>query len=441
MSAAAPRVLFIAPSAYPLGGVQTWLDYVLPGLAQMGWEPLLGLVSGVLHDTSQYLAAHPGHRYTIIDNPTGSPEGRVRALMASISRTRPDLVVSVNVYDCYEAVARLRTSGATAPRIAMADHSLEPDFLIDAIEHRDVIDGFIGTNRLSTVLALRQGIAPDVVHYAPYGVPPTKFLPRAGREADGLLRIGYSGRLDQDQKRADDIAGVVDALHSQGVQFHLRVAGGGPALAQVRERLREHEASGRVAFLGVLAAADLQHNVYLWADALLVTSFWETGPIVIWEAMACGLPVVSARYVGSGAEAALAHDVNCLLFDIGDREAAAYQLARLRDANLRVALAQQGLRLVQERYTRARSIEEWDKVLRAILARQATGHAPQGPARAASGRLDRLLGVRAGETVRRLAGRRFKHSEPGGEWPHTGHALSPRDEQAHWRLAQEVDAA
>ena len=64
------RLLFVAPSAYPLGGVATWLDYLLPGLEEQGWEPSLGLVAGKHHDPVRYLAAHPLQRAVSIHNPT-----------------------------------------------------------------------------------------------------------------------------------------------------------------------------------------------------------------------------------------------------------------------------------------------------------------------------------------------------------------------------------
>src|SRR5262245_37215454 len=38
-------VLFVAPSAYPLGGVVTWLDYLLASLAYCAWRLVLGLTS------------------------------------------------------------------------------------------------------------------------------------------------------------------------------------------------------------------------------------------------------------------------------------------------------------------------------------------------------------------------------------------------------------
>ena len=67
----------------------------------------------------------------------------------------------------------------------------------------------------------------------------------------------------------------------------------------LRDALAQGGWLGRTRFLGVLDAAALR-RAYGEAGCLLLTSAWETGPLVVWEAMAAGLPVVSAAYTGSG---------------------------------------------------------------------------------------------------------------------------------------------
>jgi glycosyltransferase involved in cell wall biosynthesis len=81
-------------------------------------------------------------------------------------------------------------------------------------------------------------------------------------------------------------------------------------------------------------APRLAAEVYGHHHALVITSSWETGPIVAWQAMASGMAVVSSRYVGAGLEGALEHDATALLFPCGDTDAAAGELARLREPAL-----------------------------------------------------------------------------------------------------------
>lgn len=440
-TATAKRVLFVAPSAYPLGGVQTWLDYLLPGLAQCGWQPVLGLTVGRFHDVGRYLAVHPWGDCVSITNPTGSAEGRIRALIETIHRVHPHLVVSVNVPDVYAAVERLRAQQETTPHVAMSNHSIESQYLSDAKIWRHVLDGMIGTNRLTCRLAEEYvSLEAARVHYAPYGVECPSLPVRHARN-EGALRIAYSGRLDERQKRTQDIPTILDKLNELGVDYKFHVAGGGLSEAALRERLRSGIESGRVRFLGVLDPAVLNECLYDWADVLLVTSLWETGPIVIWEAMARGLPVVSSRYVGSGLEGSLKDGDNCLLFPVGDTEMAAAQLRRMTDPTLRAALAERGYQQVRECYTREQSVKSWDRCLRAILQQPRCGIHSQLNRVTPAGRLDRWLGTGVGESVRRALGQSYRHTEPGGEWPHVHgfYNLEDQNNNEFWVRVAQVD--
>jgi hypothetical protein len=152
----------------------------------------------------------------------------------------------------------------------------------------------------------------------------------------------------------------------------------------------------------------------------VITSAWETGPIVAWQAMASGMAVVSSRYVGSGLEGALEHDVTALLFPCGDGAAAAAELARLRQPQLLERLSRAGYALVAGRYSEEASLAAWRRALDQVMALPPLAAAPPEPSPASTGRLDRWLGTRRGEDLRRLLGQRFRHGNAGSEWPHSG---------------------
>jgi hypothetical protein len=187
-----------------------------------------------------------------------------------------------------------------------------------------------------------------------------------------------------------------------------------------------------------LAPEELNRELYGWADVLLVTSFWETGPIVIWEAMAHRVAIVSSQYVGSGYEGSLRHGENCLLFPVGDAGEAARQLARLTDTALHDRITEAAYALVGERYTCERSVEAWDRAFRAILELPVPDLDNRRTQVPAAGRLDRLLGTGMAEAMRRALGVSFRHADPGGEWPHAmGGPLIDREE--YWERARSLD--
>ena len=435
-----PTVLFVAPSAYPLGGVAVWLDYLTPALAAHGWTGIAGLVAGPCHDVAAYRAAYPRLPVVEITNPTGSHEGRIRAIERALLQHKPDVVVAVNIVDVYAAAQRVRQRGQRTKTV-MALHGIAADLLGDLARESTWLDAVIATNRLACRLCVEHaGMPPERVLYAPYGVDVDALGALARAPRVGPLRIVWVGRLEQDQKRVGDLPAIAAELDRLGIDYVLRLVGDGPEREPTLQSLQPWLESGRVEYAGALPAAELGPRVYANADVLLLTSSWETGPIVIWEAMAAGVAIVTSRYVGSGLEGALLHEQNCLTFPVGDGAQAARQLERLaNDASLLEQLAGAGRRLVAERYAIGQSVRGWALCLDAVM--QLPERAPGAPTLSPkpAGRLDRLIGVGGAESARTALRVAFRHGDPGGEWPHT--AALRADEVALIDLAQLLDKA
>ena len=437
-------VLFVAPSAYCLGGVQVWLNKLILGLrADPQWSTMLALPSGIHHDLPRYLRAYPDLAPVPIANPTGSGEGRRRAISKLLLAHNPDLVVGVNIADLYPAVRRARRRGYTG-RVVFSLHGLAGDLLADIADEADLLDGVIATNRLSCRLVEQlTALPPERIFYAPYGVD----FPHANAATNRLngeasatvpLRILWVGRLEQEQKRVHDLKGILIALDRKNLPYQLTIAGDGPEQEALRQALQPWIIDQRVIMAGALSSQIMISTVYPSQQVLLITSQWETGPIVAWEAMAAGLSVVSSAYIGSGQEAALQSGKNCLLFPIGNSEAAASALARCGDRHLREQLVQHGRELVHQRYTQEASLQAWKEAFGSVLAsaprRQINLEKPLPP----SGRLDHVLGASLAERLRRRLGVQFAHQSAGGEWPHTAHGEIRED--SILEQAREIDA-
>jgi hypothetical protein len=182
----------------------------------------------------------------------------------------------------------------------------------------------------------------------------------------------------------------------------------------------------------------MPQKVYRRAHALIVTSHWETGPIVIWEAMAHSVPIVSSAYVGSGLEAALVDRINCLLFPIGNTQAAAIKIGELVTSSpLMSQLRMNALQTFQQRYTIPRSVDVWHQVMQATLQRRPQGELPRMTS-SEGGRLNRLLGLTMANRIRAWTGKRPPDTGPGGEWPHTlcGDLV---EDAVFWEMATSLD--
>jgi glycosyltransferase involved in cell wall biosynthesis len=417
------KILFFAPSAYLLGGVQDWLADLVPGIRREGHDVTVAVPDGVFHCFESYRKAYPGLACIGLRNPTGSQEGRIQSILNCIVFIQPDLIVGVNIAALYPAVARLRLLGDLVGKVIITLHAIEADYLQDLRQFRAIVDAVVVTNKLTGALVAQESLVPNErILYAPYGVKmPTPKLPLT--MSHDLLRIAWVGRFEQTQKRVHDLVSILQRLDSISFPFCLSLAGDGPEATSLQEQLQPWIRTEQVRWLGRLDKHQLQHQVYDQSDVLLITSSWETGPIVAWEAIAAGLVVVSSRYVGSGAEGALKDGQTALLFSVGDCESAALALAKLLDSNLRTSLANSALEMVRHRYSDSASLAAWLNVFSISM------ELPPLPldyaefvrfaATIPSGRIDSWLGVTRAEYLRRFLGLNFRHLSAGSEWPHS----------------------
>jgi glycosyltransferase involved in cell wall biosynthesis len=433
-------VLFIAPSAYRLGGMQVWLHDLVSYLeVNSCWDVNIALVSGRHHCIKSYESVFPGFPVLPLENRTGSPEGRRQAIALLLRERSPDLVIGVNVADLYLAASLARLKGFKG-RVVMSLHAIAADLLEDAKAYSFLIDAVIATNYLTCrILKDVSGFPEDRVMYAPYGVKSDNSLLNltSSQSTNDPLLIAWVGRLEQDQKRIWDLLPILTHLDSLGLSYHLTIAGDGPEMHRLSDSLRHWTSRGLVTLLGALSPLQLQSDVYANHHVLLITSNWETGPIVAWEAMSAGLVVVSSSYIGSGLENALRHDENCLLFPIGDTVRAAHAIFGLRDSARRVMLSRRGQSLVKERYSKEASNISWFNALQKVLSLPSLPVASPALSSVPSGRLDRLLGIPLAEIVRQKLGIKYTHRSAGSEWPHTLHGTA--DEQYLLDIAAELD--
>ena len=199
------RILFLTQTAHPVGGVENWLEYLVPGLERHGWKVTVGLVHGRRHhDPDRYLAAHPYRNTVRVSALTGTPEGRVRAVVCAMSRAPYDIVVPVNVADVLEAVRRVKAGGRQL-RILYPLHGDLPSYLQDVSYYRGCLDYAVSTNRRGQLnMQLVGGLAPQRTAHVPCGSPPALALPDLDGSGD-VLRLAYVGRLSQEQKRVREL--------------------------------------------------------------------------------------------------------------------------------------------------------------------------------------------------------------------------------------------
>lgn len=199
---------------------------------------------------------------------------------------------------------------------------------------------------------LRQGIDLGAYEYAPAA--------RTG----GPLRVLSVGRLVE-KKGFLDAADAVAAAAADGHDLVWTVIGGGPERQRLEERVARHDLADRVTLMGPrtrneVGRAMRASHVMLAPSRTASNGNMEGIPVVLMEAMASGLPVVSTHH--SGIPELVVDERSGLLVSEGDVDALSRCLGLLdRDEPLRRRLAAAGRERVDE-------LHDADKQLDTLLA-------------------------------------------------------------------------
>lgn len=129
----------------------------------------------------------------------------------------------------------------------------------------------------------------------PSGITGACYRMNAPASRHGLL---YVGRITAHKNLALLIA-AFEELCRRGYEEKLTIAGDGPALEAVRRRAASSPCRARIEIAG-LVSDEQKYQLLAGARLLMLTSQREGFPRVVAEAMASGLPVVTARYPQNG---------------------------------------------------------------------------------------------------------------------------------------------
>lgn len=347
----------------------------------------------------QRLSGHQVLAFSIAPGPEGPVSSAFRAAgvfaetVAKGPRVDPSLPVRlaahlrshhVNVVHTHNPHALIY--GAPAARLAGAvvvhsKHGMNPDtsrrlWLRRAAAR--MVDAYVTVTPTLAKAAVDQGDCdPSRLHVVPNGIDVLRFAPNEAQRRkireelaipDGAWVVGTVGRLAKEKDQALLVDAMAPLLRATQ---HLVIVGDGPERDALRARV--DRSPGRE-YVHLLGNRDDVESVLAAFDAFALTSRTEGLPLVLLEAMATGLPVVSTA-VG-GIPDLLKDGVTGFLVPAGEREPLA---DRLRLLSMERALSQNvgdaGRREVLQRHGVDRMAREYVALYESIL--QARG-GPRG---------------------------------------------------------------
>lgn len=199
----------------------------------------------------------------------------------------------------------------------------------------------------------------------PYGVPvPENTGSGVQGRTEEPLRVVYSGRLTQHQKRIFDLVEVILLCRSRGLPIRFSIAGSGSDQNEVRRRLEPAIGDGTVIMEGLLGSSEM-NRLLDQSDVVILTSDYEGLPLILLESMArhC-VPVVSR--IASGISEVIREGETGNTIRIGDIESFASALARLADdrAELRRMAGQAAEVIRSGRFNIEQSADAYEKLAR-----------------------------------------------------------------------------
>jgi glycosyltransferase involved in cell wall biosynthesis len=301
-----PRLLLLAPWL-TLGGVDKFNLDMLDQLSRQGWD--VTVVATALGDQAWLpLFAHltPDtfilpHFLRLVDYP--------RFLRYLIQSRQVDVVMVAHSEMGYRLLPYLR---AECPDATFVDfchiedeewkHGGYPRL---AVEYQALLDlNLVTSNHLARWMQ-QAGAEAQRLRVCYINVDVTTWCPAPTQRGPVRQELGidttlpmvlYVGRLCA-QKQPQVFAHTVLRLAQLGVRFVGVVAGEGPELEWLQTFIAQQGLDAQVRVLGAVSNARIR-ALMTTADVLFLPSQWEGIALVLYEAMACGLPIVGADVGG-----------------------------------------------------------------------------------------------------------------------------------------------
>jgi N-acetyl-alpha-D-glucosaminyl L-malate synthase BshA len=217
-----------------------------------------------------------------------------------------------------------------------SDVTIVPDLLDVSILARLLEKSGATVTAASRFLAQRvarvYGVAPGNVHIIPNTIAP-EYLQDYPCSGDTPPYFLHCSNL-RPVKRAYDVAlgmcklrKMFEARRLTGMP-HLKIAGEGPDLPELRVLVQKCGLEEYVEFCGMVSDKTELARLMACAKALILSSLTESQPLVVLEAMAVRTPVVCSNF-SSAPELIGDHEERGWTFDIGDAQQLADLLMRL----------------------------------------------------------------------------------------------------------------
>jgi len=225
------------------------------------------------------------------------------------------------------------------------------------------VDAFIALTEFQRGLVIEAGLPAEKVHVKPnvtaLNVAPVPWTQREERAI-------FVGRLSTEK----GVHILLEAWRLWGSSApHLEIVGNGPESPHLRDWAKEH-LGGIVTFAGQLTAAAVQSRLAS-AKLLILPSLWFEGfPMVLLEALACGVPVMASRL--GAMPCLISEGIEGGFFNPGDSDDLCRVVKKAWAESGRLeAMAMKALQSFESKYAPAKTYDTLQHIYRMAAAQRA----------------------------------------------------------------------
>ena len=356
-----PVVQFISyDSPKDVGGVSSWLRRIVPRLRDRGIDARVDLFcfgNKPGANAAWYRAQNVPCRWSPWQHDTYQA---VRQCLRWLREDLPQVYIPNCIVPAYFAAAEAKRCGARTIGVL---HSDDPFYWAIVDEFVDGSEQWRLNNLVTVSRFLHDAVRSNArssmaVHEIPYGV--TMPQKRAARPTE-RLRIIYTGRLAEEQKRISELARAFCRVARDHPHLEAWIVGAGRAEADVRRIIAAEAMDGRVILKGRVDPAHI-NEVLAECHIFVLLSDFEGLPVSLIEAMAVGLVPVCLE-TRSGVGEVISHMKNGII--VRDREnffsdAVTYLVRNPEAASKMSAAARQ---TILDRYSEERCLAHWTELL------------------------------------------------------------------------------
>ena len=115
------------------------------------------------------------------------------------------------------------------------------------------------------------------------------------RKPQGRMHIAIVGRIFFEQKGQDILPEIAWQLKKRSLDIHFSIIGEGPHEKALRQMVQAKGVEDLFDFTGWVPQQQVKEMLQNDIDMLLIPSHFESGPIVLFEALQCGCPILVAN--------------------------------------------------------------------------------------------------------------------------------------------------